>query len=832
MSPSKVIVYQMVMIFGEIGWPSLRGNAVPPLHPDVAPCRPVSPEGAGGGDMTAPDAGSGDVLEACFFAHRPPEHPISLNSKGKTMLDTTHVSGTTADVISVVRLTPMNAGTRVHTITSVRALREHLTGGPEMSAEAFFQVIDSPMSDLRSQLGPRHVQIISDVGRAKRAWSDPFRRDLVLRMRGQLPTLKDAQEAAQASYKSDQAKRTIEALHQLALSRATTADNIIATAVVIEPLLRTLIPEDLGVHTAKSLSNKISQIRAAVKLVDPNAISGRQADVKGLPEVWQALLKELLSKVPDHAKSVKAVLRRLALSADRDALLPRQVHAAFLKNFVAYEAATKSDSHKEKLRSAGRIWNEEILRAGLEAARFQLAGDSRRLPDVAWKDVPEGIRARMDALTDRMVAPQGEEDWSSFIEDTDDLGLGDLTTSPAASEGKIPREPGTQRNLRNAVKRVWHAAQTDPAVKTKPQQLEDLFRQDCLLATIGAIRKKRQGRVDAKGQKWDDHKKGRYECSLVQALYSVGKSCALTEDILEPVRALTLKLDPSIVGSKVKPDGKLRYIYEERKIGKHHESMLRQFNEASALSRWFKAPQVLWAQAEKWAREGKKAPTLAQAALARSAVIAQLEHRVTPMRRANLARLRAFGDERHLSLPIGAGEGTLILPAAEMKNLRSVYVSIDPETVRMLQRFIAIYRPVFAKNANAHPENEHLFPGAADARKEHGETGGYAAGFGYMTKEKLCQRFREHIWKHCQLRMDLQVMRHIAGKVILDMDPSAMGLVQEVLGHKRIETTMSYYAEVSKIIAQKNYLQLLDQYTRRVVSHVDFRIEIEQEKGD
>ena len=288
MTFNKTVEYQLDRISGEIGRSSLGRNAVPPLHPDVVPCRPVSPEGAGGGVMTAPDAGSGDVLETCFSAHRPPEHPISLNSKGKTMLDTTHVSGTTADVISVLRLTPMNAGTRVHTITSVRALREHLTGGPEMSAEAFFQVIDGPMSDLRSQLGTHHAQIISDVGRAKRAWSDPFRRNLVLRMRGQLPTLKDAQEAAQASFKSDQAKRTIEALHQLALSRATTPDNIIATAVVIEPLLRTLIPEDLGVHTKKSLSNKISQIRAAVKLVDPNAISGREADVKALPEVWQA----------------------------------------------------------------------------------------------------------------------------------------------------------------------------------------------------------------------------------------------------------------------------------------------------------------------------------------------------------------------------------------------------------------------------------------------------------------------------------------------------------------------------------------------------------------
>ena len=54
MSPSKVIVYQMVMIFGEIGWPSLCGNAVPPLHPDVAPCRPVSPEGAGRGRHDCP----------------------------------------------------------------------------------------------------------------------------------------------------------------------------------------------------------------------------------------------------------------------------------------------------------------------------------------------------------------------------------------------------------------------------------------------------------------------------------------------------------------------------------------------------------------------------------------------------------------------------------------------------------------------------------------------------------------------------------------------------------------------------------------------------------
>jgi hypothetical protein len=746
------------------------------------------------------------------------------------MLDTTHPTGTTADVISVLRLTPLNASTRVLTINSVRSLREVLSGGADIPADAFFIAAETATPELRAQIGDRHSQILSDVKRAKRAWKDSFRRDLVLRLRGRLPTLQDAIDAVDAGGSSEQAARTVQSLQKLAASQATSPAKIVATAIVVEPLLRRLTPEDLDVHTPKSLSNKLAQIRAAVRLVDPNAISGRAADIKTLPQSWRDLLDMLTRKLSDSDTAVCAAFRRLAVRADRDGLLPGDVHDAFLRNFVEHELATKPDSHKDKLRRAGRVWNEMIAEAGLPAAQFENAVRQDRLPDVSWQSVPEPIRARVDALMDRMVAPQGDEDWSSFIEeDDDDLGLGDLVEDAGATGAAIPRELGTQGNLRDAVKRVWHAAETSSKVPRKPEQLEDLFRQDCLVATVSAIREKRRVKVEARGETWDAHKKGRYECSLVQALYSVGKSCDLPEEVLEPVRKLTLKLDPSVVGTKLKPDGTLAYVYEDRKIGKHHEDMLRQFNEDSALKRWFQAPSVLWREAEKWVKQGRDRPTFGHAALARSALIAQLAQRVTPMRRSNLARLRAFGDESHLSLPIGAGEGALILPGAELKNLRSIHVTIDPETVRMLKRFIAIYRPLFAELAGADPENPHLFPGAGSKRKERGINGDYEKGFGYITNEKLSQRFRQHIWKHCQLRMDLQVMRHIAGKVILDMDPSAMGLVQEVLGHKRIETTQSYYAQVSKIVAQKNYLQLLDQYSRRVMSHVDFRIDLEQQ---
>jgi integrase len=77
--------------------------------------------------------------------------------------------------------------------------------------------------------------------------------------------------------------------------------------------------------------------------------------------------------------------------------------------------------------------------------------------------------------------------------------------------------------------------------------------------------------------------------------------------------------------------------------------------------------------------------------------------------------------------------------------------------------------------------------------------------------------------KHCGLNMCLHVMRHLAGKIILDQDPSAMSLVQEILGHKRLETTQSYYAEVSKIVAQRRYIHLLEQNSRQVLATMKFK---------
>ena len=174
------------------------------------------------------------------------------------MLDSTHPTGTTADVISVLRLTPLKAATRTMTINSVRALREVLSGGADIPADAFFAAAETATPELRKQIGDRHSQILSDVKRAKRAWSDNFRRDLVLRLRGRLPTLQDAIDALEAGGSTEQIKRTVQSLRKLSESQATSTAGIVATAIVVEPLLRRLTPEDLDVHTPKSLSNKLA----------------------------------------------------------------------------------------------------------------------------------------------------------------------------------------------------------------------------------------------------------------------------------------------------------------------------------------------------------------------------------------------------------------------------------------------------------------------------------------------------------------------------------------------------------------------------------------------
>src|SRR3546814_14223506 len=75
-------------------------------------------------------------------------------------------------------------------------------------------------------------------------------------------------------------------------------------------------------------------------------------------------------------------------------------------------------------------------------------------------------------------------------------------------------------------------------------------------------------------------------------------------------------------------------------------------------------------------------------------------------------------------------------------------------------------------------------------------------------KHRHKQLITRHWVARCRdagIEMDLHVNRHLVAKLVLDQDPTAMSLVQEILGHEHEETTRAYYADVNKALVHKKF---------------------------
>jgi hypothetical protein len=177
------------------------------------------------------------------------------------MLDNTENTGSIRHMLTAMRLSNINLRTKAQTIQSVRAVRDALFGGVDVDVDLFRSAVENASAESRNKIGQRHSQNLSDCRRAFRVWNDPVRRSLALKLADGLPTMKDAQDAAQLTLPADSADRTIKAIQKLAKSKSSSVENVDATAIVIEPLLRASTPEDFGVEASKSLENIRGLIR-------------------------------------------------------------------------------------------------------------------------------------------------------------------------------------------------------------------------------------------------------------------------------------------------------------------------------------------------------------------------------------------------------------------------------------------------------------------------------------------------------------------------------------------------------------------------------------------
>jgi integrase len=175
-------------------------------------------------------------------------------------------------------------------------------------------------------------------------------------------------------------------------------------------------------------------------------------------------------------------------------------------------------------------------------------------------------------------------------------------------------------------------------------------------------------------------------------------------------------------------------------------------------------------------------------------------HQVTvggcPVRRANLASMKISGPGRNLLLPVRKGQpGQLRIEWWETKNKSQLTVELTPQAAEVVQYFIEHFRPWLMVNVGSAPDNPYLFP---------------ASGQGYRDGALLNKCFVDRNRKIGGFLLNMHVQRHLTAFVILTQDPTAMDIVQKVLGHRNRRTTERYYAQIDNILAQQRYHELLE----------------------
>lgn len=154
---------------------------------------------------------------------------------------------------------------------------------------------------------------------------------------------------------------------------------------------------------------------------------------------------------------------------------------------------------------------------------------------------------------------------------------------------------------------------------------------------------------------------------------------------------------------------------------------------------------------------------------------------MVPIRIGNLARIDI---ERQLIRHRG-GTMQLAINGAETKNGIAVEAVLPAHLVSMIDSYLADHRPLLAGESSSW-----LFPGR----------GGRPLG-----AQALGKRISKALKCHAGLDVNPHLFRAIAGKLYLDRNPGAYGLLRLVLGHRSVDTTTRYYCGTETTSALRQF---------------------------
>jgi integrase len=215
---------------------------------------------------------------------------------------------------------------------------------------------------------------------------------------------------------------------------------------------------------------------------------------------------------------------------------------------------------------------------------------------------------------------------------------------------------------------------------------------------------------------------------------------------------------------------------QPRTMGKRNRDRLEQFDDPENVRLLLAFPEAEAARALRKANPFRRAKGM-ERALAVSLLI------FTGLRIKN---------QRHIylgDLQRAHGRAVLKVAAAEVKNGEALEFELQPETLALLDGFLADHRPHLPGS-----DGPYLFPGQDGGPKSDN-----------AMREAVSASLR----KHCGITLSPHLYRHIIAKIVVERDPGMYIAVSRHLGHRSMTTTLGSYLGTETRAASRRLNRLL-----------------------